>query len=343
MERDNKEGLATLQAVMHQMSLRLTALSQPDTVAPQIAGHARADSRTRKPCAGSGNVGGSSEEMFHASQPGTSSASSSDPYVGPTPEQLSNAHDPVKSLRRHRPSVNSAAIILKELALLEANNSKKKGGQNCRNANNVNANVEADWPELYVYRLGGTEPTYDSLSLAEFVAGYLSIMEEVTNVCPMNVNLLRHITYLRHLMEDCFLTEWHVVRTAHRHVLNGIEHRRFQWEDTPLVMETKRVALARLQNSSTLSTFQNLQPASTSVLPSSFGLTPPVVCVPYQQLACLFTNDHDVDGVVHMHCCAFCFHHNGCKHTHPQTNCRKAKEALKGRGNNKSKNGAKKE
>ena len=164
-----------------------------------------------------------------------------------------------------------------------------------------------------------------------------SIMDEVTAVCPINVNLLRHITYLRHLMEDCFLTEWHVVRTAHRHVLNGIEHRRFQWEDTPLVMETKRVALARLQSSTSATVFQNFQPATFSALPPAFGPTPPVVCVSYQQLTCPFTNNHEVEGVTRMHCCAFCYRHNGCKHTHPQTNCRKAKEALNGKGNKSQK------
>ena len=98
--------------------------------------------------------------------------------------------------------------------------------------------------------LGGGEPTYDSLSLAEFVAGYLSIMEEVTPVCTDNALLLNHLIYLRQLMEDCFMSEWHMVRMAHKHVLIGIEHQRFRWSDAEVVMDVKRTALARIQNSS---------------------------------------------------------------------------------------------
>ena len=207
-----------------------------------------------------------------------------------------------------------------------------------------NAQVEADWPDLYVYRLGGAEPTYDSLSMPEFIAGYLSIMEEVTTVCSMNVNLLRHLTYLRQLMEDCFLTEWHLVRTAHKHVLNGIEHRRFTWNDMSVVIDTKRTALNRLQGSShapvqvASSSYQGLdqslqspdpQPGTSSVVPAPRG--PPVACQLYQNLTCMYTCDHESEGVLLLHCCSFCLSLNGFKHLHPLANCRKAKDGNKPR------------
>ena len=133
-----------------------------------------------------------------------------------TLQELAASGDPIHTLRRHKPSAGDATTILKELALLEAANKQKKGSAA---KGNLNTQIEADWPDLYVYRIGGSDPTYDSLTLAEFVAGYLSIMEEVTSVCPMNVRLLKHISYLRQLMEDCFLMEWQVVRTAHKQVL----------------------------------------------------------------------------------------------------------------------------
>ena len=183
-----------------------------------------------------------------------------------------------------------------------------------------------------MYRLGGNEPTYDTLSLAEFVAGYLSIMEEATTVCPLNSRLLNHIAYLRQLMEDSFLADWHVVRAAHAHVLNAIEHRRFAWENTEQVMETKRIALNRMQ----INHF-NVAPAPvmSSHLQTPQG-APPVVCMAYQQLTCPMLGDHEIDGVLHLHCCNFCYVTNGNCHTHPQTQCRKAKEANKNQAKPKS-------
>ena len=175
----------------------------------------------------------------------------------------------------------------------------------------------------------GAEPTYDSLSLPEFVAGYLSIMEEATVVCPLNVKSLKHISYLHQLMEDCFMANWHMVRAAHKHVLNGIEHKRFAWDDTAIVIDTKRAALARIQSC-------GLQ---ASVVQGNAVLSPlqevpvgrSIVCQAYQQLNCPFVNDHTVGQVSHMHCCAFCFAQNGFKYTHLQSNCRKSKEAVKGK------------
>ena len=87
---------------------------------------------------------------------------------------------------------------------------------------------EVPWPEDYIDRLDGSEPMYESLTLSEFVAGYLSILEDL----PSNVdcdNVRRHVHYLRVLMDDCFETEWTVVRTAHKQVLNAIEYGRIKW------------------------------------------------------------------------------------------------------------------
>ena len=233
----------------------------------------------------------------------------------------------VRTLRRHKPSVTDATSILKELALLEAANRRRKSTQ--AKGNNTNTQIDADWPDLYVYRLWGSEPTYDSLSLAEFVAGYLSIMEEVTTVCPLNVKLLKHILSAP---ADGGLLPHRVVGSAQ--VLNGTEHRRFTWDDTQLVMETKRTALARIQHSNVSSSvYVNVSEGipSGSAQPNSLPLSNPVVCQPYQQLACPFVNDHEANGIPVMHCCAFCFTHNGFRHTHPQTNSRKAKEIAKGK------------
>ena len=163
-----------------------------------------------------------------------------------TPAQLAQSEDPVRTLRRHRPTATDAAAILREIALIDSGSRRKKGGHNSKHSV---SQIEADWPDLYVYRVGNADPTYDSLSLAEFVAGYLSIMEEVTPLLPSNARLLRHLPYLRQLMEDSFLAEWEVVKMAHKQVLLSIEHKRIDWDNTALVLDTKRMALARIQQS----------------------------------------------------------------------------------------------
>ena len=249
------------------------------------------------------------------------------------PQALARSDDQVKTLRRHRPSANNATAILKELALLEADGKSRKGGANKNN----NTQVEADWPDLYVYRIQGNKPTYDSLTMPEFVAGYLSIIEEATTVCQLNVATLKHISYLRQLMEDCFLADWHMVRAAHKHVLNGIEHKRFAWEDTAVVIDTKRSALARIQSCGFQASSNQAKPNANAICWSCTSST----CQPYQRLDCPFVNDHTVDNTIHMHCCSHCFAQMGFKRTHPQSNCRKAKEAAKGKAKRTKKKAAK--
>ena len=182
-----------------------------------------------------------------------------------------------------------AAAILREIALIDSGARRKKGGHSSKHSV---TQIEADWPDLYVYRVGNADPTYNSLSLAEFVAGYLSIMEEVTPLLPSNARLLRHLTYLRQLMEDSFLADWEVVKMALKQVLLSIEHKRIDWDNAALVLDTKRVALARIQQSALAG--RPTQPLSTSG--AGRGSVPTSVCNDYQTLACSHATDHDSDG-----------------------------------------------
>ena len=119
-------------------------------------------------------------------------------------------------------------------------------------------------------------------------------------------------------MEDSFLADWDTVRTAHKQVLNSIEHRRLAWQDMPMVMETKRTSLARIQQS-TATRRQAMASGMEGPLPDP--------CQDYQALKCMA--EHGSDGVRVSHICAFCWRVNGNRHTHPESNCRKAKEAAK--------------
>ena len=100
------------------------------------------------------------------------------------------------------------------------------------------------------------DPSYNSLTPQEFVAGFMSITEESLPVMPETADTLKLIHYLRNMMEDCPSAGWTAVKQAHRQVLNAIEYKRLRWEDTEAVYNTKRTALLRAVH----------QPAETPVI-----------------------------------------------------------------------------
>ena len=125
-----------------------------------------------------------------------------------------------------------AAILLNDVGLVQAmdldGSSKKRGFSSKINK----VKRRAKWPNEYMFRLEDEDPQYDTLETCEFVSGYLSIIEEVTPVNEANARLIRHLQYLRQLMDDCASLHWDLVRTAHRQVLMAIKYKRLRWDDT---------------------------------------------------------------------------------------------------------------
>ena len=230
-----------------------------------------------------------------------------------SPEQLSEDPRPVKRLRRDRASSDTAKELLREIGYVAT-----KGKSSSDRAS------EVPWPEDYIDRLEGSEPTYESLTLSEFVAGYLSILEEDL---PSNVdcaNVRRHVHYLRGLMEDCFETEWTVVRTAHKQVLNAIEHGRIKWGNFNACLTIKATAIQRVLR------IQQLEP-----IPKVASAEPPLnPCPLFQSLNCQLPTEHTVGTVVYHHCCSFCHRTFGTKTSHAEANCRKKQEADNKRAKN---------
>ena len=236
-------------------------------------------------------------------RPSTSGAPS---QRGVSPEHLIVDPHPVKRLRRDRASADKAKELLEEIGYVAV-----KGKSSSTEAD------DAPWPEDYIDRLDGTEPTYESLSLCEFVAGYLSIMEEGLPPGAGNDGFRRHLNYLRGLMEDCFETEWTVVRTAHKQVLHGIEHGRLKWGDMSACMSVKANAIQRVLR------IQKLEPV-VKAADTDRPLNP---CPLYQSLNCQLPVEHMVGNVLYTHCCSYCHRSTGVKNSHAETNCRKKQEA----------------
>ena len=131
------------------------------------------------------------------------------------------------------------------------------------------------------------------------------------------IMLRRHVHYLRGLMEDCFETEWTVVRTAHKQVLNAIEHGRIKWGNSNACLTIKSTAIQRVLR------IQQLEPIP-KVAATERPLNP---CPLFQSLNCQLPTEHTVGNVVYHHCCSYCHRTFGTKTSHAEANCRKKQEA----------------
>ena len=110
---------------------------------------------------------------------------------------------------------------------------------------------------------------------------------------------------------------------AHKQILCAIEHRCLHWENTDKVMETKRTALARIQ--------QNMSSAGSASESKNVPTRNAIACCDYQTLLCSLNSDHDTEGKLRIHCCAFCLRKTGFRHSHPEVHCKKCRDAAKGR------------
>ena len=160
----------------------------------------------------------------------------SNPSRSVSPADLQAESQPVRRLRKDPKLSTAADQFLKDIGYLSSQG----------NSNSESSPANGLWPEDYVDRLTGNEPTFDSLKLSEFISGYVSIMEETL---PRGVDLAalrRHFSYLRSLMVDCSEVDWVTARTAHKQVLLGIHYRRFTWLDQRACVDAKHDAIQRI-------------------------------------------------------------------------------------------------
>ena len=86
------------------------------------------------------------------------------------------------------------------------------------------------WPCDTVYRANGKRATFDSMSMPEFVHGYLQIIAASLPLSDDTAPAYDHIAYLCHLMADAQHTEWSLVKNSHRQILHMVEQGQITWE-----------------------------------------------------------------------------------------------------------------
>ena len=168
---------------------------------------------------------------------------------------------------------------------------------------------EIDWPHLYIYRGQDKKPVhYADLTLAEFVFGYLSMVDNPRNDLDRPLML----SILRDMMLDTTQYGWYQVRNYYRILASGIEMARYSWSDS-MQISSIRAQYAQRPN------FQNQ--SRNSVRQNSSGQNNGIVkvCNSYQTDDCSLQDGHDG----YLHVCAYCYNSTGMVFRHREKDCRR--------------------
>ena len=153
--------------------------------------------------------------------------------------------------------------------------------------------------------MGGTARqriSYDQLTLTQWVQGFCcNILEEKSG---SRKDLM--ISYLKDLMEDATDFSWQGAKAAHAVLLCEMERGSLQWEDTGRLDRIRRAHAQKHVSSGK----------------SNWGRSDkkPWFCKSYQTNSCAHKKDHEVNGRLNRHICAFCLT-LGRQSNHSEKNC----------------------
>ena len=198
------------------------------------------------------------------------------------------------SMQRH---VDAKIEELKKL-----NEQDVKG--NLKSQKSINDEVivkcKVPWPQNHVLN-GSTRfrPSYDSLSVFQWVTGFTSIIQDEKTVEIKN----KMLEYMADLREDTHDFSWASAKAYHAAVLCRMEGGKVVWSDTERIY---RVRWSYAQKVS------SKQATGTN---NGNGKNKALVCKFYQNGSCSHTKDHTTGGRHYRHNCSSC---NG---SHPLKEC----------------------
>lgn len=177
-----------------------------------------------------------------------------------------------------------------------------------------------DWPHFNVFKgPSRAAAEFDSLTIPEFVYGYMGNVLKPDISSSDQVAMLRH---LRELMHDATMFPWEGVRNFHGILLRLMEHDEATWKDRALIQEL------RAQYSRTpAASYRSSQAASSRPRPRSRP------CPDFQKGACTHTDDHDShQGGLVSHICGWCYRVRRKSYQHPEKDCftKKKRESKNG-------------
>lgn len=197
-------------------------------------------------------------------------------------------------------------------------NSKKGKSGRAKTASDF-IKVTIEWPHFHVFRGADRKPAqYDDLSMAEFVFGYLAIVQEGEHPSTVKRAMLLH---LQGLMQDAAEYTFEGARNCHAIILQQLEQGRFTWTNTDKLLELRR-------------TYAQRQTSDSAHQATRTGKDRPLFCLKFQEGTCTYTGEHQTNRGLVKHVCAYCLKQTGSSYNHPENLCRR-----KAKWNTGSKNG----
>ena len=171
------------------------------------------------------------------------------------------------------------------------------------------------WPHTYLsLQYVGKNKKYEDLSIAEFCAGYCTILERT----KVEAVKQARTTMLRELMYFSTVYKWSSVLDYHSACLLEIERGNLKWGDSfQHIIHTTLVPSQRADKN------KKREKAKSDTKSSKSG--PIRFCSPWQTGQCKQTGDHEgqIKGTTYLlrHICANCWMHDKTFKPHPESEC----------------------
>ena len=224
-----------------------------------------------------------------------SSASSEDELVVPSKNFI----------RRNASIQRQVDARIEELKLLNDQDLQGK----VKSQRNVNDDVvvkcRVQWPQNHVLTGSSrSRPSYDSLSVYQWVTGFSRIIHDESDAKVKN----RMLEYLADIMEDAQDFSWVSAKACHAVVLCRMEEGKMVWSDTEKLDRVRRSYAQKVVSG---------QGNGTGASGSSKNKV--LTCKFYQNSSCTQSRDHTTGGRKYKHVCS------SCSGSHPLKECKSNK------------------
>ena len=182
--------------------------------------------------------------------------------------------------------------------------------------------VEVVWPQdcAFVGHLR-SRVTYEQLTQAQFVLGYLrSVHEEENPFIRANM-----VDYLTELFQNTCDFGWQAAKGAHLVVMTKMEEGLVTWSDLKKVNRIRKTYVRSAGGNNNSNTDNNsYNNKKTTRKPSSMP------CRDFQEGKCTKQQDHEVGLITHKHICAYCMYTLNRMYGHSENVCNNKKRSKNG-------------